>query len=54
MALSTSTELRLQPSSVRRHGWRSVLTGPVPVLGASSLLAVGFLVAVSNLVARLG
>ncbi len=53
MALSTPTELRLPPS-VRRHRWRSLVTGPVPVLGASSLLAVAFLVAVSNVVARLG
>ena len=53
MALSTPTELRLSPS-VRRHRWRSLVTGPLPVLLTSCLLAVAFLAAVSNLVERLG
>jgi hypothetical protein len=57
MALSTATELRLDRPPVRRHRlrtFRTLVTGPVPVLLASCLLAGVFLVAVSNLVARLG
>ena len=54
MALSTVTELRLAQTPVRRRRLRSLVTGPLPILLTSSLLAVAFLAAVSNLVERLG
>ena len=54
MALSTTTRLQPQRPAVRRHRLRALVTSPVPVLLASCLLAVAFLVAVSHVVARLG
>jgi hypothetical protein len=52
MALSTISGLRLERP--RRHRTRVAVTGPLPVLLASCLLAGAFLAVVSNLVARLG
>ncbi len=44
----------LRPRPRRLRAAATVLTGPAGVLAASALLATGFLLAVSDLVARLG
>lgn len=58
MALSsletTTLDLSLVRHRARLRRLHASLTGPVPVLLASSLLAGAFLVAVSDLVTRLG